>query len=308
MLRKMILAGMMTATALGGVAPAHAQPDQPRAERPGPDRSGGDRGPRFDRAPRGDAVGQGWRQRDPGANWPGANWQSANWQGRGPDHAERPAGQPGPDSWQRGGPRPADNGLRDRPAAPPRDWTQAQRQPQPDWRNARRDERRDWRDNRDGDWRNERRDEDRWRNDRRGWNGGTSNNGAWNNGGWNGRDRDWGRRLDDRARWSGQRRWDNGWRQDRRYDWQGYRARYGDRYRIGRYDAPRGWGYGYQRFSIGIHLDSLLYGNSYWLDDPYSYRLPPAYGTLRWVRYYDDALLVDVRDGYVVDAIHNFFW
>src|SRR3546814_17089252 len=59
------------------------------------------------------------------------------------------------------------------------------------------------------------------------------------------------------------------------------RARYGDRYRIGRYYAPRGWSYGYSRFSIGIFLNSLLYSNSYWIDDPYSYRLPPAYGTLR---------------------------
>ncbi|MGB3928318.1 MAG: RcnB family protein, partial [Sphingobium sp.] len=48
--------------------------------------------------------------------------------------------------------------------------------------------------------------------------------------------------------------------------------------------------------------------NSYWINDPYQYRLPPSYGTLRWVRYYDDALLVDIRDGYVVDVIHDFFW
>lgn len=284
MLRKMILAGMMTASVLGGITPALAQHEQPRGERPG----GGERGPRFERGPRGDAVGQGWHRPDPGANW----------QGRNPERTERPAGQPGAAGWQRGGPRPFDNGLRDRPVAPPRDWTGAQRPPQPDWRNDRRDDRRDWR----GERRND------WRDNRRGWSGGNWNNGAWNNGGWNGRDRDWGHRLDDRARWSDQRRWDNGWRQDRRYDWQGYRARYGDRYRIGRYYAPSGWGYGYQRFSIGIYLNSMLYGNSYWLDDPYSYRLPPAYGTLRWIRYYDDALLVDVRDGYVVDAIHNFFW
>jgi len=62
------------------------------------------------------------------------------------------------------------------------------------------------------------------------------------------------------------------------------------------------------RFSVGIFLNSLLFSDSYWIDDPWSYRLPPAYGTLRWVRYYDDALLVDIRDGYVVDVIHDFFW
>jgi len=52
----------------------------------------------------------------------------------------------------------------------------------------------------------------------------------------------------------------------------------------------------------------LLFGSSYWLDDPWSYRLPPAYGPYRWVRYYDDVILVDVRTGYVVDVIHDFFW
>jgi hypothetical protein len=36
--------------------------------------------------------------------------------------------------------------------------------------------------------------------------------------------------------------------------------------------------------------------------------LPPAYGPYRWVRYYDDVLLVDIRSGYVVDMINNFFW
>jgi hypothetical protein len=36
--------------------------------------------------------------------------------------------------------------------------------------------------------------------------------------------------------------------------------------------------------------------------------LPPVYGPYRWVRYWDDALLVDVRSGRVVDVIHNFFW
>ena len=117
-----------------------------------------------------------------------------------------------------------------------------------------------------------------------------------------------GRRYDDRTRWSSQRRWDNGWRQDRRYDWRSYRSRYGERYRIGRYYAPRGWSYGYRSFSVGIFLSNLLYANNYWSSDPYAYRLPPAFGTLRWVRYYDDALLVDIRDGYVVDVIHNYFW
>ena len=38
------------------------------------------------------------------------------------------------------------------------------------------------------------------------------------------------------------------------------------------------------------------------------YRLPPAYGPYRWIRYFDDALLVNIHTGMVVDSIRNFFW
>ena len=38
------------------------------------------------------------------------------------------------------------------------------------------------------------------------------------------------------------------------------------------------------------------------------YRLPPAYGGTRWIRYFDDALLVDTYSGEVIDVIHDFFW
>jgi hypothetical protein len=120
------------------------------------------------------------------------------------------------------------------------------------------------------------------------------------------------RRIDDRRFDNGRRgdnRWaGNNWRQDRRYDWRGYRDANRGRFQIGRYNAPRGWGYGYRRFSIGAVVPGLLWSNSYWLNDPYSYRLPPVSGPYRWVRYYDDVLLIDVRDGRVVDSIPSFFW
>lgn len=136
-------------------------------------------------------------------------------------------------------------------------------------------------DRRDGNWREGRGDwqsNDRNR-DRSGW-----------------RDRD-GR--NDR-RWSGQ------WRSDRRYDWRNYRERNRSIFRVGRYYDP--YGYGYRRFSIGFSLFPNYYQSNYWLDDPWQYRLPPAYGPYRWVRYYDDALLVNIYSGEVVDAIHGFFW
>ena len=39
------------------------------------------------------------------------------------------------------------------------------------------------------------------------------------------------------------------------------------------------------------------YRSNYWLNDPWQYRLPPAYGPYRWVRYYNDALLVNIYTG-----------
>lgn len=115
-------------------------------------------------------------------------------------------------------------------------------------------------------------------------------------------------RLNANDRWRDQQRWSNNWRRDNRYDWSGYRQSNRSAYRLPAYRAPSGWSSGYSRFSIGLFLGAPLYSNSYWIDDPYSYRLPPAYGTLRWIRYYDDALLIDIRDGYIVDVIHSFFW
>ena len=41
--------------------------------------------------------------------------------------------------------------------------------------------------------------------------------------------------------------------------------------------------------------------------DPWYYRLPPAYDDYRWVRYFDDVMLIDLRSGEIVDIIYDFF-
>jgi Nickel/cobalt transporter regulator len=124
--------------------------------------------------------------------------------------------------------------------------------------------------------------DNRWRN----------NNGNWNN---------------DR-RWNNNRDWNRGWRDDRRYDWQGYRNQNRNIYRQPRYYSPYGYGHRYQQFGIGFYLESVLFGSRYRISDPWQYRLPQASWPYQWVRYYDDVILVDTRDGYVVDVIYNFFW
>jgi hypothetical protein len=102
-------------------------------------------------------------------------------------------------------------------------------------------------------------------------------------------------------------RWTKYWRNDSRYNWRSYRERNRNDYRPGRYVAPyRDRNYG--RISVGLSLGSGYYGSRYWINDPWQYRLPAAYGSYRWVRYYDDVLLVDLRNGRVVDVIRSFFW
>jgi hypothetical protein len=101
-------------------------------------------------------------------------------------------------------------------------------------------------------------------------------------------------------------RWSNNWRHDNRYDWYDYRNRHRSNFHLGFYYDPFGWSY--RNWSIGSYLHPTYFGSSYWLDDPWQYRLPPAYGPYRWVRYWNDALLVNIYTGEVVDTIHGFFW
>jgi Ni/Co efflux regulator RcnB len=101
-------------------------------------------------------------------------------------------------------------------------------------------------------------------------------------------------------------RWNTDWRRDNRYDWRHWRDRHRSHFHLGIYYDPFGWGY--QPYSIGWRLWPNYYSSSFWINDPWQYRLPYAPPGTRWVRYYDDALLVDVYTGEVVDVIYSFFW
>jgi hypothetical protein len=292
-MKKIILAGLMAATAFSAVAPAMAQQGD-----------GSYRGAHG--RENGDQRGDGGRSSQRGPREAQQQPQQQPQQQRAPiptvQDQQRQRYVPNGDLQNQRGQADA---ARQAQWRAQQSGATAVQQDRRDWRNDQRDGRQNRGDvradpnRRDraadrGNIRDDRRDV---RNDQR--------NGRWNDGrpGFGG-----GGRMDDRQRWASQRRWDNGWRNDRRYDWQQHRNSYRNVYHVGRYNAPRGWSYGYRTFSVGIYLDSLLYSNNYWLDDPYEYRLPPAYGSMRWIRYYDDALLVDTRDGYVVDVIRTFFW
>jgi Ni/Co efflux regulator RcnB len=93
---------------------------------------------------------------------------------------------------------------------------------------------------------------------------------------------------------------------DARGDWRAYRERDRNAYRMPAYVGPRG--YSYRAVNRGYRLPNGYYAQRYWIADPYRYRLPRASGRDRWVRYGNDVLLVDTRNGQVQDVIRNFFW
>ena len=100
--------------------------------------------------------------------------------------------------------------------------------------------------------------------------------------------------------------WHTDWRRDHRYDWRDHRRNHRSIFHLGFYFDPFGWGY--HRYNIGWRLWPSYYSSNYWLNDPYMYRLPYAPWPYKWVRYYDDALLVNTYTGQVVDVIYDFFW
>ncbi len=161
--------------------------------------------------------------------------------------------------------------------------------------------------NRNGSYRsNQRGRNDRSLNNGNRWSG----NDSWRGNRRNSNDRGWNNNRRGNSSWgynNSHGNWNRDWRRDNRYNWHGYRSSHPDRYRWGRYNAPYRNHY-YSRVGIGFYLDSMFYGNNYWIDDPWSYRLPEVHGPYRWIRYYDDALLVDIYSGEVVDVIENFFW
>jgi len=103
------------------------------------------------------------------------------------------------------------------------------------------------------------------------------------------------------------RGWSHDWRRDNRYDWQGWRSNNRMAFHVGRYYPPYR-GYAYRRLSVGIFLQPLFFTDTYRIYDPWTYHLPPVYGPYQWVRYYDDAVLVDIYTGAVADVLYDFFW
>lgn len=93
-------------------------------------------------------------------------------------------------------------------------------------------------------------------------------------------------------------------RREYREDWRDYRKNNRALYARGAWRAP----FAYQRFQPGIVMRPNFYASRYYIVEPGRYRLPAAVGPNRWVRHYDDAVLVNVRNGRVIQVINGFYW
>ncbi len=75
------------------------------------------------------------------------------------------------------------------------------------------------------------------------------------------------------------------------------------RFHSGTYRQPPGWQY--RRWTYGSILPALYFASSYWINNYNSFDLPiPPPGTV-WVRYGDDALLVDRDSGEVIQVVYG---
>ncbi|RDE04706.1 RcnB family protein [Sphingomonas aracearum] len=89
-----------------------------------------------------------------------------------------------------------------------------------------------------------------------------------------------------------------------RDDWRGWRQNNRALYSRGNWRAP----FRYQTFRPGVRIPGSYWGPRYVISDPWRYHLAPTAGYQRWVRHYDDVVLVDTRRGVVVDVIRGFYW
>ena len=95
-------------------------------------------------------------------------------------------------------------------------------------------------------------------------------------------------------------------RREYREDWREYRKKNQAAFRRGAYQAPRG--YRYAPVRTGASLNPAFTARSYWISDPYAYRLPRAQTGTRYVRYGNDVLLVNARNGRVLRVYSGFFY
>ena len=79
-----------------------------------------------------------------------------------------------------------------------------------------------------------------------------------------------------------------------------------NRFHYGHYQRPGGWYY--RRWTFGERLPVVFWARDYWLTDWWLFELPiPPYGYV-WVRYGDDAILINTYTGEILEVEYDVFY
>ncbi|MBT2186197.1 RcnB family protein [Sphingobium nicotianae] len=86
-------------------------------------------------------------------------------------------------------------------------------------------------------------------------------------------------------------------------------AKWDYRHEVRDYNRTHPWNarFRYQRFTVGARIQPAYFGNRYVITDYGRFRWARPGVNQRWVRHFDDALLVNVRTGRVVKVVYNAF-
>jgi Ni/Co efflux regulator RcnB len=95
-------------------------------------------------------------------------------------------------------------------------------------------------------------------------------------------------------------------RNELREDWRAYRRTHRSLYNRSNYIAPRG--YRYRPVSVGVVLNRLFWGPNYRIGNYATYRLPYPGRHRAWVRYGNDVVLINTRNGRVITVYNDFFY
>ena len=74
----------------------------------------------------------------------------------------------------------------------------------------------------------------------------------------------------------------------------------------GTYHRPHGW-YAH-RWTFGEFLPTFFFARNYWISDYSEFDLPDPPEGCTWVRYGDDALLIDEDSGEVIQVVYGIFY
>ena len=95
-------------------------------------------------------------------------------------------------------------------------------------------------------------------------------------------------------------------RRELREDWRDYRRTHRGVYNRPAYVAPRG--YRYRPVVVGTTLRPAFWSSRYRIGNYNTYRLPYPGRNRMYVRYGNDVLLINARNGRVIRVYDRFFW